>query len=73
MAPVRKEKKWGYVDKTGKQVIDFKFENAEPFSEGLAAVKFHHTFGDDKWGYIDKTGKKVIDDDYYSADSFKNG
>jgi len=47
-------KKYGYIDKTGKIVIEPKFDNAWSFSEGLARVKI-----DDKDGYIDKTGKYV--------------
>jgi hypothetical protein len=39
----------GYVDKTGAVVIDFIFEDAGPFVEGLAPVKI-----DGKWGYIRK-------------------
>lgn len=73
LASVEKDDKWGFVNSEGKLVIPHKYVYVKEFSEGLAAVKFHHTFGDDKWGYIDKTGKKVIDDDYYSAKSFKNG
>ena len=34
-------KKWGFVDGTGKEVIPFKYEAAQEFSEGLAAVKLN--------------------------------
>ena len=47
--------KYGFVDKNGKVVINSQFENAHPFSEGLAAV-----CQNDKWGFIDKKGKIVI-------------
>ena len=30
----------GYIDKTGKLVIPAQFDDAKPFSEGLAAVGF---------------------------------
>ena len=52
--------KWGYIDKTGKFVIKPQFDEALPFSEGVAPV----LMGDlknGKWGYIDNTGKFVID------------
>ena len=50
-------------------VITPQYEEAEPFSEGLAAVK-----KDGKWGYIDTTGKYVIKPKYEEAsDFFDNG
>lgn len=39
--------KWGYVDKTGREVVPCKYDDAQDFSEGLAAVKL-----DDKWGFL---------------------
>jgi len=50
-----KIRRWGYIDKTGKVVIPYTFDNARTFSEGLAAV--HDGF---HWGFIDKSGKVVI-------------
>ena len=47
--------KYGYIDKTGKIVIEPQFDAAESFSDGLAAVKINN-----KWGYIDKNGKIII-------------
>ena len=52
--------KWGYIDKSGKIVIEPQFDDASSFSEGLAAV----CLGDycplrGKWGYIDKSGEYV--------------
>ena len=38
--PVEKDKKWGYIDKTGRLIIPFKFDGAGDFSEGLAAVEY---------------------------------
>lgn len=46
---------YGYVDRTGNLAIQPRFESAEPFSEGLAAVELGG-----KWGYIDRTGRFVI-------------
>ncbi len=59
---------YGYVDKTGKVVIDFQFEEADDFYDGLARVKV-----DGKYGFIDKTGKMVIEPQFDHAKSFKNG
>jgi hypothetical protein len=47
--------KFGFVDKSGKVVVNPQFESARPFSEGLAAVRQKK-----KWGFIDKSGKIVI-------------
>lgn len=56
-AAVEKNGKWGFIDKKGKVVISFQFDDAhwDGFSEGLAAVKVG-----DKWGFINKTGKFEI-------------
>ena len=59
---------YGYVDKTGKVVIDFQFEEADGFYDGLSLVKV-----DGKYGFIDKTGKMVIEPQFDHATSFKNG
>ena len=62
--------KYGYIDKTGKEVISTKYDNASHFGEGLAAVKKNG-----KWGYIDKTGKEVISTSvkYDYAHNFSEG
>ncbi|SHJ59120.1 WG containing repeat-containing protein [Anaerocolumna jejuensis DSM 15929] len=46
---------WGYVDKTYKKVISYKYEEARPFNQNLAPVKIKG-----KWGFINKSGKTVI-------------
>jgi hypothetical protein len=48
--------KYGFIDRSGKVVIEPKFDLTFHFSEGLAAVQIGG-----KWGYIDKTGKMVIE------------
>jgi hypothetical protein len=47
-------KKWGYIDKTGKMVINPQFDEAGQFTEGLALV----TVGG-RIGYIDNTGRYI--------------
>jgi hypothetical protein len=66
--PVKQDKKWGYVDKTGRLSIGFKFDSADDFSEGLAAVSLK-----EKTGYIDKTGKFVIPPRFLSSFPFSDG
>lgn len=58
LAPVRKNGKWGYINKKGKAVIKPQYDVKDPFvnfSEGLALVK-----KDGKWMFIDKKGKVVL-------------
>lgn len=61
--------KFGFIDRTGKIVIEPAFDLTFHFSEGLAAVQI-----DGKWGYIDTTGKFVIQPMSLStARDFHNG
>ena len=57
--------KYGYIDITGKIVIDPQFEEGGEFSEGLSDVLI-----EDNFGYIDTTGKLVIAPQFYQAGSF---
>lgn len=45
---------WGFIDTTGKLVIDFKYDMVTPFKNGITQVLL-----DGKIGYIDKTGKYI--------------
>ncbi|MDJ0515966.1 MAG: WG repeat-containing protein [Trichodesmium sp. MO_231.B1] len=38
LAAVKKDGKWGYIDKTGKIVIPYQFDDAYGFQQGLAKV-----------------------------------
>ena len=60
--------KYGYINTEGVIVIPMQFEMAQPFSDGLAAVRV-----DSKWGYIDKTGKFVIEPQFKGAGPFTEG
>jgi len=66
--PVTHNSKQNVTPQTGKLVISPQFNQAYPFSQGLAAVKIG-----DKWGYIDKTGKFVIQPQFNYAQSFSEG
>ncbi len=61
--------KFGYVDRSGKTIISFEFDEANTFSQGLAAVKING-----KFGYIDKTGKMIIKPQFKDPGEFsENG
>ncbi len=62
------KRKFGFADKTGRLVIEGKYDDADKFSEGLAAVKIGK-----KWGYIDKTGKTVLPFKFINTDGFSEG
>lgn len=56
----KKDGKYGYVDKDGKVVVDYKYDDAkEQNSCGFAAVK-----KDGKWGAIDNKGNVAVDTIY---------
>ena len=55
LVPVSVGGKWGYIDQTGKMVIKPKYQQADPFSQGLAAV----SPDDDTILYIDHSRKVV--------------
>ena len=59
---VRRKGRFGYIDKSGREVIPCKYDDACSFLEGLALVKVG-----DKWGFIDKTGREVIPCKYDDA------
>ncbi len=68
LALVKKNGKWGYIDKTGKVAIPFTYNGASNFREDLALVGKNG-----KWGYIDKTGKVAIPFIYDDAGFFSKG
>jgi len=68
LAAVSSGGKWGFIDTTGKWVIDPQFEKPSYFSEGLAHV---HAGG--RVGYIDRGGKFVINPQYDDGRQFSDG
>lgn len=66
--PIEVNSRWGYMDRSGKTVIEPRFDWADDFSEGLAAVKVGEL-----WGFIDTNGKLVIEARYSSVYQFSEG
>jgi hypothetical protein len=60
--------KYGYIDRTGRLVIQPQYDETYGFSEGLGRVVMNH-----KWGFIDKAGKMVIEPHFISAYWFSEG
>ena len=67
LAPVKNtEGKWGYIDETGKEVIECQYDDARSFSfDGFAEVKQNG-----KWGFIDRKGNEVIKCQYDEVEFF---
>lgn len=65
---VKIKDKWGVIDQNGIEIEKPKFEEAFPYSRGLAAVKH-----EGKWGYIDLSGREVIRAHYDEARPFQEG
>lgn len=61
-------KGWGFIDKSGKEVIEPQFQQASSFSEGLAGVQL-----EGRWGFIDKTAQIRIEPRYDVVNSFSEG
>lgn len=68
MAISNPKTKHGFLTKDGKEAISFIYDEARPFSEGLACVAINK-----KYGYINKEGKIVVPLEYDFAYSFENG
>ena len=74
LVAVSVNKKWGYIDTTGRMVIPPQFNIAQEFSEGLAPVKIGtgcELCG--KWGFINKDGKVVIEPRFEAVHDFSEG
>ena len=68
LAAVQLNGKWGYIDKTGKEITPFKYDDTWHFNEGLAVVELNG-----KSGFIDKIGIEVIPIRYDNAWNFNEG
>jgi hypothetical protein len=60
--------KFGFIDRSGKTVIDFIYDNALPFNEGLAAVNLNG-----EWFFINREGNRLSEETYSWVNSFSEG
>ena len=58
--PIEKKGKWGYMDESGKMIIDFKFDIAGEFNEGYATVALNRMPC-----VIDENENRIIDTGLY--------
>lgn len=66
--PALQGDRFGYVDRTGRFVIQPQFDSARNFAEEMACVEL-----DGKWGFIDPTGRLVIPPQFDWAYDFYHG
>ncbi len=67
-ANLRVSNRWGYIDKSGKLVIDTPLSFAPEFSSGLIPVEING-----KWGYANTQGEMVVKAEFYRTWPFRNG
>jgi hypothetical protein len=60
--------RWGYIHRGGDFVWEGRFEDADIFSEGFAAVK-----SGGKWGYIGRDGEFAVEPEFDRAYAFRDG
>lgn len=68
IARVKRGRKWGFIDETGKVIVEPKYDFVWFFCEGFAEVKVCGG-----WGFVDKTGKEVVKPKYKEVGYFDGG
>jgi hypothetical protein len=53
---VKLERKWGFIDTTGKVVVKPKYDQVENFQEGLARVRISQK----GWGLVNSQGVEIL-------------
>lgn len=62
---------FGYINETGKLILNLQFDYAGEFNEGLAPVRVHGD-GTYKYGYINTQGEFVIQPQFGNAQKFQD-
>jgi len=63
---VRKDDKWGYINREGEVIIPLDFDYASLFNENRARIK-----KEGKWGYINGSGELIIEPLFDEINEFK--
>lgn len=66
--PIAHHGRIGFIDSNGKEVINAQFDEAQPFAEGLGAVRKGK-----RWGFVDPSGRLAISYQFDQATQFKSG
>jgi serine/threonine-protein kinase len=66
--PIKIGDKYGYIDQTGRVVIQPQFDSADDFSEGMAVIRIGK-----KYGFIDKKGELLIPPQFDFTLDFSEG
>ncbi|MCS6935787.1 MAG: WG repeat-containing protein [Chitinophagales bacterium] len=62
-----KDKRFGYINLKGEEEISFKYENALPFKQGVAAVQLSGN-----WFFIDRSGRQLFINRFADVSSFSD-
>lgn len=76
LARVLMNDKWGFVDQTGKVIINAIYDRVDDFVGNLAGFKVINEkdkISEEQWGYLDKSGKIVINAQFKSVGYFSDG
>ena len=69
LAPITLDGKWGFITKTGFEIVHPIYDEVKIYVDGLVAVKLNN-----KWGFIDpKSGNTIIPFKYVDLESFSEG
>ncbi|MDR1925882.1 MAG: WG repeat-containing protein [Planctomycetaceae bacterium] len=56
-ARVKRNGKWGIIDKTGNEIVSVEYDEVCEFHEGFARVKRNG-----KWGFVGENGQGILDE-----------
>jgi hypothetical protein len=62
---VRLNDKWGFIDKTGKNITNIEYDDVKPPSQDLFPVRVGIY-----WGFVDSTGTQVIEPRFAAAGDY---
>ena len=72
LRPIKVNNQWGYINETGKVIVEPQYFYANEYSEGLGAVRVE--LGDRVlYGFLDETGKMSIPPQFGAVSEFSDG